>query len=70
MTPKEKATLRKQAAEAAGSAVEKALFKAGIHLADDTELAAEALLLAVSIACGPHEAARMIAYCSSRHWER
>lgn len=70
MTVIEKAKLRKRAAEAAGKAVEGVFGDAGIDIAGDTELAAEALLLAVSIACGPHEAARMIAYCSSRRWER
>lgn len=68
--PAEAAFLRKRAAEAAGKAIDKVFGEAGTDVAREPELAAEALLLGVSIVCGPREAARVIAYCSSRHWER
>lgn len=67
--PAAAALLRRRAAEAAVRAVGDVLDEAGADIASVPELAAEALLLGVSIACGPHEAARMIAYCSPRHWE-
>ena len=70
MDTKQADALRRRAAEAAAGRVEEVFAEAGTEIYRESELAAEALLLALQLACGPREAARALSYCSPRYWDR